>query len=290
MWGIDVSKLAKTLWRALTVAGKGVLGLLVAVVVASWVGLSLGLIDDPKLVIGLSSALLVGGVIFLGHVSRSVDRLKRRLEGFLEESSLQLYSLADCQENLKIELGKVQPGQKILLHHLGLDMDRAWLRIEEALEGLQVRRPLELQLLMITDRAELLGQHASEEIKKLCRNVPGSLEKIGKSVERIGPQLEGRGIELRVTVKLYREVPTIHGFSVEEPFRTRYFSFCRWQGREGKSFDWGDRRYRIIAGEPSDPSVADLADMFDGAFAHLWHTSPTGFQWPPAKAAGGQPG
>lgn len=285
---MDLSKLAKRLGRALLVAGKWVLGLLVLVVAASWVALALNPGLDVKLVISLSSALLVGGVAFLAHVARSVDRLKERLEGFLEESALQLHSLADCQEDLKTELGKVEPRQKILLHHLGLDMDRAWLRIEEALEGLQVRRRLELCLLMITDRAELLGQHAPEEVKKLCVNVPRSLEKIGESVERIGPQLAARGIELHLTVKLYREVPTIHGFSVEEPFRVRYFSFCRWQGREGKRFDWGGQRYRRIAGEPSDPSVADLADMFDGAFAHLWHTSPTSLQWPPQETPGGR--
>ena len=82
-----------------------------------------------------------------------------------------------------------------------------------------------------------------------------------------------RGSHLRVEIRSYSELPVVHGFSLVKPLVARYVSFCRWEHTANVlDYGWGIDKYRRIAGAPTDPSLRDLADVYDGMFRHLWET------------------
>jgi len=232
-----------------------------------------GLIKNWDLLIGMGSGLAVGLIALILENRRAVERLGHSMQSMVEAASWKLQSLEDCQEHLASELAQTRGNTNVTIHHLGLDMSYAWHRVRELLHHNNHLRQIHLKILMLTHDVQSLGPNAPQEVRRWCESVPRAIEEIREGLEDIRSEYEQCGRSLTVHIRQYTEVPWVHGIAILEPSHVRYFTFCRWDGPDGRRFAWGENRYRRVVGSPADASLADLAAMFDSAFEHLWSTS-----------------
>lgn len=270
-----ISELLRTAWAAL---GKWLAAGVVGLFILGYLALRFGwpdafspevkqrLVNGALIVFALSIALQL--VDIYGHVSG----LRSDVSQVLRSASWQLLPLQACQADLSAVLREVAGRKPVVLHHLGLNMRQAWPRMVRLLSELGRVKDLTIHLLMVSphlpDRAWATGE---TEVAR-WRNAAGeSLAAMESEVQGLGAKLLGEKSRLRFEVRGYHEFPLIHGFAMLEPQELRCFSFCRWAptGR----IDWGEDRYRKILGQPLDPSLADMARVFDTAFARLWRQS-----------------
>jgi hypothetical protein len=212
-------------------------------------------------VITTALVVLAGGIVeILFDTWRAVGRLSKEIKAVSSNFFIPLRPLRECTRDLAEKLHSVKPGERVLIDHFGLDMQHAWDFVKRDILNHSKLKDVEIRILMLTDDNKELGT-VPVEVRRWCANVPNSLEAIKDSLEK-----EQR--RLKIEIKQYSVLPTIHGFSVSQPIKVRYISFCRWKG---PAYIWGEDSYRTI-GDTTDPTLKDEADIFEGNFEYLWST------------------
>lgn len=271
---MPISEILAKAWAALTkwlAAGVASLFLL------SYLALRFGWPDlvSPDLKQGLVTAALIVFVLSIAlqlvDIYGQVRGLRSDVSAVLRSASWQLVPLQDCQAELAAALREVAHRKPVLLHHLGLNMDHAWPRMLRHISELGRVKDLTIHLVMISPQLPDGAWAVSEtELRRWRRAAEDSLALIKGDLKDLRPQLPANKSRLRVEIRGYRDFPLIHGFAMVEPRKLRCFTYCRWTPKG--QMDWGEDRYRKILGEPLDPSLADMAGVFDTAFARLWES------------------
>lgn len=197
-----------------------------------------------------------------------------------------LLSLFQCYEDFGARLVKVSERQPLKINHLGLSMTEAWNYVYQTVNAHPRAMAIEIRLLILPEDPNLIPG-APPEVRDWCLQVPGAKEQLRNMLSVNDDWLRQQGKNVRLELREYHQVPTMHGFYLElpEPARVMYVSFCRWAGANYSLYDWGGRAYRTIVGDSSDPSQADLAEMFRGEFEHLWGAAgQTLYQYPEQPA------
>lgn len=246
--------------------------------IVSYILLASGVISNWQLLTGIATWLSAGIIAMILDNRTATDQLANKVETLVEANSWPLKGLVDCQKDFASELRKLTGHREVEIEHLGLDMSHAWRRMRDFMQENQTLRKIHFRLLMITDDPKEFGENAPDEVRAWTSNAKRSLSRIIEAIEDLESTSSEPDRKVRVTIKMYHEIPFVHGFALAEPIRIRYFTFCRWKGKDGKHYDWGDDRYRKVVASPSDRSVGDLAEIFDGYFEHLWNESRTVYQ------------
>lgn len=84
---------------------------------------------------------------------------------------------------------------------------------------------------------------------------------------------EGEVPGLHLMVKMYIDIPIIHGLSTDQPQKAHYFAFCRWKGKEYDQYDWGGGKYHLVCAPSPQSPDKDRTDVFDSYFERLWYKS-----------------
>lgn len=204
------------------------------------------------------------------------EALRRALD---EVQSLKAYfgqqrTLEECVEIVQRELDAAQPPYvPVHVDHIGLDMTIAWNKFRETLlEKYGSHRPIVYRLLMVTsDPAQFMSMTPKHErvLRPMCASARDTLEDIKQVLADAGGALGALDFEVR----MYRELPVVHGFRVRLPRQLHFVCFFRWRGASYDEYFWGDGRYNMIGHAPPRSSAEDLAQIFDSYFEHLWRTS-----------------
>jgi hypothetical protein len=249
-----------------------------SVVFLGYLALELGLFDflPPGLArqVLIAAAILVvlGIAVQLVELYGQVKRLHSDVSDVLLNASWQLLPLQACQADLATALRDVAGRRPVVLHHLGLTMRQAWPRMVRLLAELGAVKDLAIHLLMTSPQLPDGTWATSEaEVQRWREAAQESLTLMKDEIQHLDSKLLKAKSRLRIEVRGYHEFPLIHGFAMVEPNQLRCFSYCRWAAT-GR-IDWGEDRYRKILGQPLDPSLADMVDIFDSAFARLWKQS-----------------
>ena len=182
-------------------------------------------------------------------------------------------ALMQCVERLQQALHKVRHDELLSINHLGLDMEAAWLHVQDKLlkdEG--KARPIKVnyRLLMVTSDYAWLDAVSPDlrgKMKQLCDRSRDKLEEIKSHFASAASALDHVDIE----IKTYASLPVLHGFYADRPTPVHYVAFCGWRGSEHSTYHWGEGHYYEIHGIPqADTSASDVLNLFDGYFEHLW--------------------
>ncbi|MDM8567391.1 hypothetical protein QUF74_17290 [Candidatus Halobeggiatoa sp. HSG11] len=139
----------------------------------------------------------------------------------------------------KLQLHKIKPDKKIVIHHFSLDMGQAWPRIMEMFDETRFAN-IELHIAMLVGEPTQLGVNVPKEVEHWCKDTSTSLQRIKDSL----PDIETNGKLSKLIVKQYKELPFCHGFTLVEPLNISYISFCRW--KSPTKYDWRDDNYLKI--------------------------------------------
>jgi hypothetical protein len=246
--------------------------------IVSYLLLASGIISNWQILTGIATWLSAGIVAMILDNRTATDQLANRVETLVEANSWPLQGLVECQKDFASELRKLTGHREVVIEHLALDMSHAWRRMRDFMHDNQTLRRIDFRLLMITDDPSEFGPNAPDEVVAWTSNAKRSLARIKEFIDDLASDMSNPDESLRVTIKMYHELPFVHGFALAEPIRIRYFTLCRWKGKHGKIYDWGDDKYRKVVAKPSDRSVDDLASIFDGYFDHLWNDSRTVYE------------
>ena len=224
-----------------------------------------------QVVVTVLVVMAAGIIKVIFDTREAVDKLSETVKEISQGFSMALKPLRECTQDLSNRLGSVQPGDKVIIDHLGLDMNHAWDYVRQFILKHPQLRDVELRVLMLTGDAEKLGSVIPNEVQDWCLRISSSLKKIQTSLtnESLSGQWEGK--RLKVEVKQYNVLPTVHGFSVRQPFKVQYISFCRWKDSE---YVWGEDSYRTIV-DLADSVLKDESDLFEGNFEYLWSIGET---------------
>ncbi len=206
-------------------------------------------------------------------VSKNVSRLKQNVSSDLQD-------LLRCIENLSQALRDVRPEDRLIVKHLGLNMEQAWSYLRKDILGQKMVKKIELRLLMLPNDAAEIIRHSNHpvpaDVVRWCMTVKEKIQTIEESLKTDRQRL-GDDRRVQVIIKQYRTLPIFHGFSISGPFEACCLSVCRWKRSEvfpgNWEYDWGEFSYHTIWGNAADESAADLAAIFDAHFEYLWATS-----------------
>ncbi len=207
----------------------------------------------------------------IGTFRRGVER---NIQSLVEDLSQGLKLLTECVESLKSDAKNLYPIEYLEMDWLGLDMDRSWKYIVEAVLNNEEIRKMHLRVLMISPAWDQEPAWLPREVDSWRKNSSKKLVEIREWLEEELPQIQSRGREINLDIKLYDRLPVVHGFCVKQPMRSWYISFCRWEGGKYHIYDWGEAKYRKIAGDFSTLASKDHVEVFTGQFEHLWRTLP----------------
>jgi len=228
--------------------------------------------EPPAFLLFIALAMLVLLELVV-HSQTTVEQLVVSVNALQRASVSSLSSLeaAVADLNARLEVSATIPSRHaIRLDHLGLDMTHAWDEIKRVLEAPALLE-VEIRLLMLSRKLEEEGARIPDEVRRWCRDSDDSFNAIRDWAAVVRPQLAGKTVKL--TVKRYAELPTVHGFRVSGPFSMSYVALCRWSARPPEIYEWGQRSYHLIPGGVVDGRTADIAQIFDRGFDHLWRTS-----------------
>jgi hypothetical protein len=133
-----------------------------------------------------------------------------------------------------------------------------------------------LRLLVMAPRSSKAAPPAGEpkSVTRMRANAATSVKQVFDGLQPLDDAFSASGKQFVVEVRSYKELPTVHGFSLSrgggKPMAT-YLSFCRWKA-DGSDLEWGAMSYRRVLHEGEDPAGRDLLAIFTGAFEHLWRT------------------
>jgi hypothetical protein len=158
----------------------------------------------------------------------------------------------------------------IVMDHLGLDMSQAWEHIHTLLFD-QNSKPTNVKYrLLILSHNSLNKSTWPKEVVDWSEYVPRSLAKIQDDMKETVEIFNNERRTLDFSVRLYDEVPVVHGWHLKQPIQLWHVAHCRWRR---KTFDWGGEKYVRIDEQSHDPVARDIANIFDSYFEHLWATS-----------------
>ena len=112
-------------------------------------------------------------------------------------------------------------------------------------------------------------QKAPDTLEIMRKAVGAKLKEMKEILENPQTKLPGLNLEVR----MYIDLPIIHGFSTNQPQKTHYLAFPRWHGPTYKHYDWGDGKYHVIFSSSPQSPDGDLTVVFDSYFEHLWNKS-----------------
>jgi hypothetical protein len=250
------------------------------------------LLRSEELMLLIVTAL---GLVTLEYITEArkgiIAQFKRNVRDVAETVSPKVYRLVDCIRDLRLRLAELNPEARLTIRHIGLDMHVAWQYVRDEIltkcprggetayellvvssdDGAELKKVLGGLSETVTNQVTEPGAHLANPT---CAHYePASVSAMRQSVARnlgtIKTDLEvGRHLYpgLRLTIRMYRDIPVIHGFTTDQPEKTYYVCFCRWRG---ENYEWGDKYYKI--GEaPEGSSARDLREIFDNYFTHLW--------------------
>src|SRR5262249_42489431 len=125
---------------------------------------------------------------------------------------------------------------------------------------------IKYRLLILTDNKKS-ARALPKDVSDWSSNVPKSLERIERDLEKLIPRIETAGGRLSFEVRKYTDTPILHGWCLREPAFTYHFAFCRWNG---ENYDWGGEKYIKIDQNNSDELSRDLMSIFYSYFEHAW--------------------
>jgi hypothetical protein len=209
----------------------------------------------------------------LAEVRKAVDETRQEVRDHLanlrHQLGLDLFTLEGCVNDLSSRLSRVPDQGQVVIRHLGLDMSHAWEKIERLLkEHPQIGR-LDYDVLMLSP--DLAGiAPVPDAVKDWANKAEAGLAAIRDGFSILADRMRSEHRSVRLCVRQYKSVPTVHGIAIIEPKQTavHYVSFCRWeQGR----YRWGGEEYVRIDGAEGNvnPVLRDKAVIFDGQFDEL---------------------
>jgi hypothetical protein len=283
-------------FRSIKEHGKRVLlwVLVVAVFIFEWHLLDLVHLEHydellKRIIITILIILGAGVIEVIFSTRESLDRLSKDVQNKVATNRLR--SLTDCAKHLSEKLDEVEPKEKVVIDHFGLDMVHAWAYLrDDVLNHPNLKdNDVEIRILILSpylaERWEKdVGADIPDEIATWFSGAKKSLETIKKEAAEIitsssKDKKKNKNPRIKIQVKSYNVLPTVHGISIRQPIKVRYISFCRWKGLR---YDWGEHDYRTIT-DLSDPVLKAEADMFQGNFNYLWSKSQSEFPVEPVK-------
>lgn len=208
------------------------------------------------------------------------NRFQAALPRKNQENAGELWSLIQAQNEFTHQLKElIKDGEDDFeIQHLGLDFHNAHVNLTDMLKHHFDVVNSTIKILAITDKmGEFKGfeeQTIPLAVKLMVEQVPKALISIFRELKdkELNLKYKKHGKKIKVEIRRYAEIPTIHGFSLISKKSGRiatYLSFCRWNDR-GTDLKWGEKNYRRIIGEPNDQPSKDMIAIFQGTFAHLW--------------------
>jgi len=209
--------------------------------------------------------------------------LETRLQA-LECQFHQPYYLDELVRRIPADLARVDAGQEIVIHHLGLDMGHAWDLVKDHILPLARQgKTIRYRLMMMAGEPDSF------------RNVPTTLrkdltewsQKAGSRLKDIIKAMEEQGLAERFKAEIYTytDIPVIHGYWINLPVPAWYISICRWSGPRYEEYSWGRGSYHHIVGVPNSAELNDLAAVFESYFQHLLAHSTKAFPTSPGDHA-----
>jgi hypothetical protein len=205
-------------------------------------------------------------------VTREMNNHSKAIKELIENSSLQLYSLNQCVEQIADTLRTIPHNEPVVIEHLGLDLTQAWEYMERILKSDLDIGNIEYRILILTDEPDKIPG-ADVEVITWSRSAAYIIERIKKEGPIIKANFSRTHKNLNMTLRKYAAVPVIHGFRILRPNKECYMAICRWGGDDYKRYEWGDPQYHKIVGDVLDPVSRDMYNIFDGYFEHLWNAS-----------------
>lgn len=182
-----------------------------------------------------------------------------------------LRTFEECVKEVEAMLSR--QGGELVVEHLGLDMTHAGDYLTRLLRN-PMHTKVTIRLLMMDGAADALPSWAPDDVKEWSDEAAKKRRKLLSEVAQLRSVCQRQGRELSFEVRLYRDIPRIHGFKVIAPSPAYFFALCRWQQIDAQStsrYDWGQGAYHVIKGEADSETMRDLAAVFDGEFRELWH-------------------
>lgn len=184
-----------------------------------------------------------------------------------------LLTLEETTRDLWQRLKSVEPGQRVVINHLGLDMTFAWEKITNLVESLPNVTNLEYRLLILSAESDDLA-HFDDDVRGWLTSGRGQAGVLRNKLRELKTHCERENRSLNYEMRTYAAMPVVHGFRVVEPFHAAYVSICRWGGDEFTEYRWGGTSYNLILDISLSDARRDLLEIFDGNFNHYWSTAP----------------
>lgn len=284
------TKLRKTrdTWRSIRNVGRRVLvWLFVALfIVFEWNLLPAEWLLKPGLPQQIALSLLVllaaSLVELLIDTRNSVEQVSEEVDSLVADSDIRTYGLHETARELAEHLETLRNDEHIIMEHLGLNLEQSWDYLRDYFLEMPNLKHVTLRLLMLPSSSADIKMHprhpVPNDIKIWCKSTGQRIAQIDQFLRSEQDKLMQKGRELRVTIKQYRTVPVVHGYSVAiGDSKLYYVSFCRWRpsGSEPQHwpYDWGENCYHRITSGTSEKAIRDLASIFDGHFQYLWQSS-----------------
>lgn len=195
--------------------------------------------------------------------------------------------LHQCIEKLALNLTTVPRGSVLTIHHIALDMQTAWLHVREKIfdvERAAQRNQIRYQLLLVSGDAI----KPANETPQLQNQLTQMRERARFSLEVIKEYFASGNSDsalIEVEIRTYTSLPVIHGLFADKPAPVHFVTFAGWRGAGHTNYHWGEGHYHEIKGSPETATAAgDIADLFDGHFAHLWENGKQAYKSPSAAA------
>jgi hypothetical protein len=111
-------------------------------------------------------------------VTTQMNNHSNAIKELIENSTLQLYILNECVDQIEATLRNIPYIQPVVIEHLGLDLTQAWDYIERMLKSDLDIRSIEYRVLILTDEEDIPG--ADEEVKTWSRSSAHVIERINR--------------------------------------------------------------------------------------------------------------
>jgi hypothetical protein len=190
-------------------------------------------------------------------------------------------TLHQCVERLQSILNSVPGGSLLTIHHIALDMQTAWLHMQDKIFDFQrtaQRNKIRYQLLIVSgDGAKPTNEPSQlqEEMTQMRERARSRLAVIKEYFDSAKGALNLVDVEIRA----YTSLPVVHGIFADKPTPVHFVTFSGWRGSAHSNYHWGEGHYYEIKGSPeASTSMGDLVSLFDGYFENLWKTGKPVYQ------------
>jgi hypothetical protein len=202
-------------------------------------------------------------------------------------SAERLYTLDESIHDLTQRLKKVEPGQKVVIEHLGLDMTFAWDPISDMIKELTNITQLEYSLLILAAEGVDLT-HFEDEVRNWMLSGQNQTPKLQRELTTLQVYCQKSHRSFTYDLRPYAAIPMVHGLRVTEPFHAAYVAICRWGGDDFNKYWWGRSEYHHVVDTTLSDAQSDFIEIFNGYFRHFWNRKPAVQAPPPNQPVGPQ--